>query len=1408
MNNVLRRYFGQLNINKIGRFASIMLLLCLALLMVNPSYAQEITPRQMIIKTSQAISIRGDRTGLTDFDTFLNRLGAFNLRPLRGMPSERYYLVDLGEELDWQNLDPSQYSFGGIEYIQPNRLNKLHLNPNDPLFPLQQHHLCAVQEAWNYTTGSPLIVVGVIDSGVLREHPDLAANMYINPNEVEDGTDSDGNGYIDDWCGWDFADAPEMADQALGDFLDPDNDPTDENFHGTHVSGIIGAVGNNTQGIAGVCWNIRIMPLRAGFRTTQGSGYLQDDDAAAAIVYAADNGCHVINMSWGDPNYSPIIADACNYAYNKGVTLVASAGNDPGPILSYPAKLSSVISVGAVNKYKNLAGFSSYGTDLDLVAPGEQILSTYKNNPDELYMEMSGTSMSAPYVTGSIALLLSLQPGLSPQEVRARLLSSTEDIGTLGFDQFFGHGLLNTQRLLENLNPPIVNVTYPYDQLGVTEAFDIMGTVYGVDFFRYSVMYTTKSAPTALDWYDVASHTNQPQFYYQPVQNGVIASFNLMNDFPEGQYLIRIIYENSSGKKYHHNFTVRYDCSAPTLVTESLFGFKRYDKQNLRYYVSAKFSEAVHSELKIVASDGSVYHSHSAIMDSLQVWALSPTIAEGNIDISIYATNISNLVYQSETIPAFMNIQYEMVPAHGYVSTPVGAARVPLPRTFDFDGNGIKEYVSMDLPTTGYGNVSIMEPSPVGHIQTHTFNANFWPLDLGNTTGTEQEFLYLSADTAMLMKAKPQSVYPDTVVWSDTSISGGVIADFTGDGNKDLLMVKNLTNARVIQTYARNSSGVMVARNILTNNTPTSLRNTFVPTILVENLDNDAYPDIVTADTDGDLMIFEVYNNSNQNMTWTKRLPVGNTYYLCAGDFDGNGRKDFMAGGYFRDILNPDMNFWYFEAFKSQSDDSYTSMGNIMFNDILSQNAISAIDLDDDGKDEIVLAISPNLYVLKYVDGAFVPQWYGESFRTYQIASWRDADNKAYFLTNAKAQPDTVIAVQWTADIPFNGPATPTNFIATAMSANSVKLSWIDSGASYYRIYRKDENDSIIIFEDITGTEYTDTGLIAGKPYQYSIVAIDMSYTPSESIPSLWYSAIPNSPPLILSLSMVTASELRIIFDQRMPSSNLNPGLYQVDHQMGNPYTVNYIQDQHGFQLRFRDAFPVIDSSFVLTFKNVKGMTGVAATINSYSFEYIPDNDPPRVLSTNVMSDHKRVEIIFSEALHELSAGILSNYTLQSPSNDRDNSLVSLIVDADKVTLKLNEKLKYANQPYYIVVNGISDLAGNPISANHNIARFGISDIKDLSKVVTFPNPVRSREQQSIAFLNFPPNKKGSIQIYNSAADLVYQGSIGPFTPENNNITWRWNLKNNDNQSVSSGVYFYVIEMDGEHKRGKIALIR
>ncbi|MDD3103712.1 MAG: S8 family peptidase, partial [Candidatus Cloacimonetes bacterium] len=783
-----------------ARFTTNALLILLMLLLGCPLLAiGAYTPGQILFKTSSQKQISEAKIGLSDFDTYLSQYGLKDLQPISGMPSGRYFKANLSQMPDIQQM--KSLSFAGIEYIEPNYLRKMHAIPNDELFPRQLHHLCSIPQAWDYGTGSHQIIVGVVDSGLLINHPDIQANVYINHGEIPDnGIDDDGNGYIDDWCGWDFVDAPEMADVALGDYLEQDNDVEDENLHGTHVSGIIGAVGNNGIGVAGVCWNVRIMPLRAGFRTSD-AGYLQDDDCAAAIIYAADNGCHVINMSWGDPNYSAIIADACDYAYAKGVVLVASSGNDHGDNMGYPARLSNVISVGSVNAGKVVSGFSSYGHDLDLVAPGEFVMSTYKDSGDDMYMQMSGTSMSAPFVSGSIALLLSMVPGLSPAQVRARLLGATDDIDAPGFDIRTGHGLLNARKLLDNLDPPFVQIDYPLDQIGISGSTQIKGSVYGENFARYTLMYRSMTDPNMGTWKDALEHTSQPVYYTSEVHDGVLGEFYVPDSFPEGSYMLRLQYEKRQNNlmKYNYFRIITVNRSLPELVPGKLGHFRRYERENLRYYITATFDEKVRTQLSLWDSSGQMRTLYGTLVDTLQVWSLPQDLPEGSLDIQIKATNNAGLSSQSQILEDFMDIHYESVPTHKFLHREIGKAKVPLNRWHDFNGNGKAEYLAMDIPELGYGKVYAYEPRPGAHVQTHSFGENFWPLDLGDTNGRGMELLLLQSEIGKLWDTAEGEQYPsaDTLNLNDTGIIGGAIADYNGNGTKDDLLVKNLPEGRV-----------------------------------------------------------------------------------------------------------------------------------------------------------------------------------------------------------------------------------------------------------------------------------------------------------------------------------------------------------------------------------------------------------------------------------------------------------------------------------------------------------------------------------------------------------------------------------------------------------------------------------
>ncbi|MCW9064921.1 MAG: S8 family serine peptidase, partial [Ignavibacteriaceae bacterium] len=265
-----------------------------------------------------------------------------------------------------------------IEYIQKFTNYKMDIVPNDTLLS-QQWALEKIQafDAWNKTEGVDTVLLAIIDTGIDYFHPDLQNKIYLNAGEMgidgsgndktSNGIDDDGNGFVDDFRGWDFTDRVGFPfDSSGGDYLDWDNDPIDEQGHGTYIGGIAGAEVNNIIGIAGVAPKIKIVNLRA----FDPAGYGEEDDVAAAILYAVQIGVKVINMSFGDNAFSLVLRDVIKYAFDRGVVLVGSSGNSGSTDPHYPSGYSEVISVGNSTMDDYVAGNSNYGSTLDLVAPG------------------------------------------------------------------------------------------------------------------------------------------------------------------------------------------------------------------------------------------------------------------------------------------------------------------------------------------------------------------------------------------------------------------------------------------------------------------------------------------------------------------------------------------------------------------------------------------------------------------------------------------------------------------------------------------------------------------------------------------------------------------------------------------------------------------------------------------------------------------------------------------------------------------------------------------------------------------------------------------------------------------------------------------------------------------------------
>ena len=953
------------------------------------------TPGELIVRLHSDASVAA-------LDRLSKRLGAVSISPIfsPATPAGQHprlkniYLIRFPVQWALPPLLQRYEQHPAIEAVELNRLSQPcgGTVPNDPSYTEQWNlRLINMPEAWGIEQGNPEVIVAVVDSGIATRHPEFRSQLWRNRDEIPgNGVDDDRNGYIDDIKGWDFSDAPTLP--GGGDWTVRDNEPEDETGHGTHVSGIIAAKANNGVGIAGIAPACRLMPLRAGFKFGGGE-YLQNDDLAAAIVYAADNGARVINMSWGDTVNAFIIEAALAYAYARGCVLVGAAGNSGSLGSYYPAGLKTVISVAGLGQEKQLYSDSNFGATVDIAAPGEEILST---DIDGGYQNRSGTSMAAAHVSGVAGLVIAANPNYSNTDVQETLIATTKP---LFINSLVGAGSLDAYATLTASTRVIAQIDAHQisPQVEGVSTIEIFGSAGGSEFTEYWLEYGSGEIPEL--WLPLGSVQTESKF------NVCLHTWDTSN-LAENRYTLRLSVKTENGEIKRDRVVVDVSHAAPLISKHELQTWLVGDRINS--VVMWQTDEISIGEIDIFDAWGNVSRTarsdsenllHIVNMSDLSVSPGRHTYrlrVENRAGLSRIADNNGTL-YQVEIQNARIDPSY--LSRVTFAEQELHAVVAPV----DMNGNGKLEIIATEMDT---GSAKIFEIQDNGRFAPiFSFAESLWPRAISDTDGDGRiEILCNTLDTVFLLEQPVQGEFPTERIWEVQGNWSKTIVDADADGTDEIFARDDATNA----IFVYESDGDNTHRNVAILENPTFGANGLSANFATGDFDGDGRVEILAGDNDSELFLYEATGDNIYRQTWVHALSEGEPQLFAAGDMDGDGKAEFVVCAQTGTAIGTtplDIRYyhWVLTIFTSAGNDAYRAVWTQRIRDVRDGgNGMVIADINNDGHNELCVSVSPNFYLIQYDGIDYRPIWHHPATSTSNpIVTDIDSDGVNALLFNS-----------------------------------------------------------------------------------------------------------------------------------------------------------------------------------------------------------------------------------------------------------------------------------------------------------------------------------------------------------------------------------------------------------------------
>jgi subtilisin family serine protease len=1318
---------------------------------------------------------------------------------------DRYYKLSIPSNINQADFISNLKNNPAIEAAFLNSAYKIHDLPNDPLLPDQwligSIHL---ESAWDVTLGDSTVLIAIIDTGIDYNHEDLSANLWLNPGEDLNnngtidssdfnGFDDDNNGFVDDIRGWDFTDAPHFPDG--GDYLTPDENPIDEHGHGTSVAGIAAALANNGIGIAGVAPGCRIMNLRAG--TSQ--GLLEEDDVASAIIYAVDNGAQIINMSFGDVATSPMLRDVIQFAFESGVVLIASAGNSTSPEIHYPSGLNQVISIGATNINDKLATFSNFGSTIDIVAPGVNLKTT---SPKNQYRYFSGTSAAAPVVSGVAGLILSINPDMTNQDLRNVLTSSSADLGATGWDQQYGSGRIEPNVALLIPHVSQASITTPeLDQGFFSDSITIMGTASGTYLHNYELSYGSGVNP--IEWMSIEKVDRRQ------IVNDILGNWNIQS-LADTSYILRLQVVNFDGNTTEHRTRIFIDRTAPNLLSmkqlKMLDGYQNnqlieFETDDItRAHIFFRKQNSLEDFRKIALNYEVKTHRYNFKEQGNWEFYLTLQNKSGltTVDNSLGTNYKINLSYPSIEMNRFVQLNYNQPPLY------------LLNKSADFDLDGNIEFLGNVLSNNqAFGNMTVFEIEGMTFNQTEINSTVYIPRDIGDSDGDGLlEILAGSGLKSVIFESEQLGEIPRKIVWMDSiNFWASRFADLDSDGKQEIIGRSENTFS-VYENTGNNSYSFSAALENMTEGS----NNTGVPHTEIGDFDNDSFMEILIADYDGDIYIYETTGDDSYQFTWFERLPLIDAInFISCGDYDGDGIKEFAAGCHSSSDLDLeheyDGRYWVFRIYDSSGDNEYFPVWEQSFFGFAEPadfaSGVSSGDMNGDGTDELLINIFPDFYVVdfnmqkgKY---EFIGYFYPSRSQANLIIDL-DKDGKTEFSVNTGL---STVFLQDIYSSSFSGPVAPAGFLAYPKNETTAQLQWLPvQGADHYQIFRGKSSEQIDLICTSIVTSYMDTTVKIDSVYCYAIATVDLAQTPDESFKTTTISVKPGFQPFCSAAEFVHPNQLRIRFSEAMDNSISNSSAYYLSGGLEQPNSTVISRSGEEVLLTLGEkSIPV--GAYELEVKNVrdKDRTPIDTTRNRIGFEVMEQLGSFYLVNAEFISEYL-VKLNFNLPVDESSASQKSNYLFE-PSLDIDSIYVSKNNDS-QVLIDIGQKQNISNTSYQITltVQNIFSKTGIPIAKGQGSQTTLSVPSTTSTKIYAYPNPCRlGAGFQTITFANVFKNETVNVLTVNGSIIRKLQKSNGTTSLD-------WDLKNENGELVSSGIYIFSVSNNNRFQMGKVAVIK